>query len=281
MKFAVWLMATLVVLLLAGVLPAGDGHPDIIFRSPVFIALLVLLALSCVVCCIAVAVRSVRQRRFGLKQAGLILSHLSAVLILSGAFLRFAYGRDGSFLIPVAAGHFVSRSYDGGLALDFGVSGTDLQISYYDPTHYDYFAPDANTGAHEFRKRVSIPPEGPLLVDDGMQVERSKMQDKAGNWSPFYFLPDGSILQANRTVKHYSAVIHFKSMDDKVIDKEISVNHPVTFQNWRFYLMSAKEGEPYIVLSGKQDPGWPLVRLGIWMMIAGVGILCFRKTSSE
>ena len=283
MKFVVLLLLAIVLLLLAGVLPSGDGPPDGVFRSPVFVALLGLVGLSSLACCAGVLFRSVKARRFGLKRLTFLLTHLSVVLMLAGACLKFVSGREGTFLLPVMQDHFVSTSYDRALPLDFGISATDLEISYYEPSHYDLFVIDTSAAAgndsHEFSRKLSIPADGPLAIDNDLEIELADLKDDEGNWKPFYRLDDGSILQINRTVRHYGAVLHFKDAAGRILDEEISVNYPVTFRKWRFYLMDAKEGQSYIVLSGKRDPGWPLVSSGMWMMIVGVAFMCFKKAS--
>jgi len=272
MKFIVWLLVAVVLFLLVGVLPVGESWPDIVFRSPVFIVLLGAIACSSLVCCF-VFLRGCRNPNGrGLKQMGIILIHASVALILAGAFLRYLFGEEGTFLLPVAPPDYVNTSCDGKLSLDFGVSAADLEISYYEPTHYDLLVPSPGANAikeaHQFSRKVNIPSDGPLVIDEHVQVELSEMKGRDGNWKPFHLLADGSVLRINRIVSRYSATLHFEGSDGETLDEDIAVNHPATFQKWRFCLMSAEEGQPYIVLSGKKDPGWPLVRVGIWMMTA-------------
>ena len=77
--FAVVLMALAVLLMLAGVLPVRGGGQGALFRSPVFAFILGILTLSTFACCV--------RRAFSLRNLGFHLAHLSAVLILLGAFL--------------------------------------------------------------------------------------------------------------------------------------------------------------------------------------------------
>ena len=284
MKLVVWMLVTIVVLLLVGVLPAGDGAPVAVFRSPVIIVLLGAVAVGCLVACLSVLCRRRKGRAFGLKQVGFLLTHISVSLILAGAFLRLLDGEKGSFVVPLMPGHSIINSHGGEVTLDFGVSATDLKIGYYEPDYYNVFArnpgPDSEHASHEFVRRVAIPSDGPLVVDEATSVPRRVMKDHEGRWRPFYALEDGSVLQVSRIVRDYAAILHFKRAGSEAVEAHIAVNHPVTFQKWRFYLMDAKEDQAYIVLSVKRDPGWPLVQSGIWMMMAGVAIMCFRKASA-
>ena len=285
MKFVVWVLGVIVVLLLVGVIPAGEGTPATVFRSPVFIALLGTTAIAALVSCIVALWSAGKRRRFNLKAVCFLLTHFSVALILTGAFLRYTRGESATFVIPLVANHTVRSSYDGESQLDFGVTADELKISYYELEHYNLFTRTTGQGQehadHEFLKKVSIPADGPLVVDEKTSVSREEMQDHEGDWKPFHPLADGSILQADRTVRYYSAMLHFSEDDAETIDAKIAVNHPVAFQKWRFYLMDAKDNQPYIVLSGKRDPGWPLVRAGIWMMLVGVAVMCFRKASKS
>jgi hypothetical protein len=285
MKFAVWVLGALVLLLLVGVLPASGTRLDGVFRSPVFVALLGIVACANVVAITAMLRQCMRNRLLALKQVGFFLSHLSVVLILSGGFLRYLYGLEGMFLVPVTADVAISDSYDGGLELDFELTADDLQIEYYEPTHYDLFVlspgDDPQNASHAFSRKVRIPDAGKVMLDDANAIDLADLKHESGGWKTFYQMDDGSVLQISRTVKHYAAQVSFLSQNGDVVKSEIAVNHPLSFDGWRFYLMSAKEGQPYIVLSGKRDPGWPLVHTGIWMMMVGVAITCFRKAGRE
>ncbi len=79
MPLAVVLMALAVLLMLVGVLPVRGGGQDALFRSPVFGSILGLIALSTLVC--------TGQRKVSFRNLGFHVVHISAVLILLGAFL--------------------------------------------------------------------------------------------------------------------------------------------------------------------------------------------------
>ena len=61
-----------------------------------------------------------------------------------------------------------------------------------------------------------------------------------------------------------------------------SVNHPLDFHGWRFYLMSHDtQNNEYIVITARRDPGRGCVIAGIWMIIAGVAVLCWFSQSRK
>jgi len=82
--------------------------------------------------------------------------------------------------------------------------------------------------------------------------------------------------------RHYSAGLHLYEDDGTVRDEELTVNHPVAHNGWRIYLMSYDvTAQRYVVLSARRDPGRLPVIGGIWALMIGVAIMCFRKESGN
>ena len=66
-------------------------------------------------------------------------------------------------------------------------------------------------------------------------------------------------------------------LGDEVQDVLLQVNHPVLYDGWKFYLMDYdREAGSYVTLYAKNDPGNLPIRIGIWMLLIGTVLMCFR-----
>jgi len=62
----------------------------------------------------------------------------------------------------------------------------------------------------------------------------------------------------------------------------LKVNKPVTVAGWRIYLMSYEmHPSPYVRLLLRRDPGRITVLVGIWLIIVGTALLCWRRESGR
>jgi cytochrome c biogenesis protein ResB len=93
-------------------------------------------------------------------------------------------------------------------------------------------------------------------------------------------LDDGAFLHlAGQTPSHYGVTLQI-SDGEKELELPISINHPAGYKGWRFYLTSYDQrSRSYVVLSARRDPGRGTVIAGIWIVMIGTFVLCFRKTS--
>lgn len=59
--------------------------------------------------------------------------------------------------------------------------------------------------------------------------------------------------------------------------RPIQVNSPVRHGGWKFYLMDYDhEAQSYVTLHAKKDPGNRLFAAGLWMVLIGTYLMCFR-----
>lgn len=59
--------------------------------------------------------------------------------------------------------------------------------------------------------------------------------------------------------------------------RPMKVNSPVTYGGWKFYLMDYDRTQgSYVSLHAKSDPGGILFAAGLWLVIAGTAMMCFR-----
>ncbi|HBC85459.1 MAG TPA: hypothetical protein DCZ94_00745 [Lentisphaeria bacterium] len=109
-----------------------------------------------------------------------------------------------------------------------------------------------------------------LLLDNGNSIKLGFSCKVSDFHVKFY--PEAQIPE------RFDAKIQF-SIDGKVSNEQLlMVNHPAYFKGWRFYLMDYDQGSQYhVVLFAKKDPGRMTAIAGIWILLFGAFVLCFRK----
>ena len=280
MKSASLTLGALILLLLVAVIPVPGGlQADALYYSPVFMALLLLLSLLSVRCCL--------RRKAGLKQVGFYLVHLSVVLILIGAFVGYLFGVKGMLKLSlkpsVAIDHLTGEKRES-IPFGFAVSAEDFHVEFYPPV-YQLYLPvspeDVTQGQMPFRKAGEFNADGRAFWSfEGMgRFAVSNLWNEARQeWVPQQRLADGSLLHlAGQTPKFYGVTLR---IGDQTLP--VSINHPAQYKGWRFYLMSYdQKWQRYVHLSVRRDPGRIVVIAGIWLAIIGTFILCFRKTGGS
>jgi hypothetical protein len=278
LKFSVFLLLLLVLFMLAGVLPVADGTQDVIFRTPVFIALLFVLACTLVFACF--------KQRFSFKNIGFYLAHLGVAAILVGAGIGFVFGSKTSCTLPVDEQHKTSEiilKNGKAVPLEFDITVTSFDVDFYDPPYNLYRPVTAENGSqvndYEFVRRIRFRDDKPVQVLETITVLAGDLKDGSGQWVPQHYLENGWMLEKGRAMpRTYTAGMRITGKDDDTLEKDLVVNHPVSYGGWRFYLMSYDmDAAPYIVVSARRDPGRVMVIYGIWAVIIGTAIVCFRK----
>ncbi len=272
MAFTIILFAVTVLFLLAGAIPCSGGDAALIFRSPVFIALLAMISSLILYCCW----KKIRCPYF-------LLSHLGAVVILAGAFTGFLFGKSTQFNMPVMAAMLVDRVPEPGGSkwnLGFSFSVADFRADYYNPD-YTLFIPDkAKDG--EYKKSGSFSTGKVTVLDLGKwgSVPVSILKDeKTQKWTDRYTFENGCVLMRENAVpKNYEAKIRIVPKNGNEFTCPLKVNSPVSYGGWRIYLVSfGTDRQPYVQLSAKKDIGRETVIAGIWMLMIGTFISCFKR----
>ncbi|MFA6172149.1 MAG: cytochrome c biogenesis protein ResB [Kiritimatiellales bacterium] len=274
MKFAVIIFSALTLFLLAGVIPVPGGlHADSIYYSPVFMFLLLLLSLLSVRCC--------ARRKVSLKQSGFYLVHLGVVLILSGAFAGYLIGVKGVLQLsvkpPVATDRLPVAGHEP-VKFGFDVAAEDFQVKYYPPMYQLFrLLPAEKTvpGQMPYEKagEFAAGADGVCEVK-GLGPVSNLWNEARQEWASRKMLPDGSFLHlAGQTPSFFGVTLMIEGRK-----LPVSINHPADYKGWRFYLMSYdQQNQSYVQLSVRRDPGRTAVIAGIWVVIAGAFIFCFRK----
>ena len=274
-------MGALLLFLLAGAFPVDANNSQlVIFKTPAFILLAAALVISLLRCCWK------KRHSLSLHKLGFHLSHLGVVLIIIGAFIGFKTGERHSLAIPlnqqIAQDRFLGA--DGQrIKFDFKLAASDFKATYY-PPEYALYRPqqaDKKTAKH-LGTFTASEPQNNLELKDGRKIPLNELQLESG-WKPTYMLPNGDMLQlSGLTPKHFEATLHFSTSDKKRCAQKIMINHPITYQGWRFYLTDYDiETQQYLILSARRDPGRKLVIPGLWAVIVGVPLICFAKAEKE
>lgn len=278
MIFAVLLMVALVLFMLGGVLPVAGAEPGVVYRTPTFIALLGLLCLSILWCC---------RKYLSWRRLGFLVSHVAVVVILAGALVGYVLGRKTNVPLPVSIHHEIQElrhGEDQPIPLDFGVACVDFRVEHYEP-HYSIYRPtgagapdEPNASPYEFVRKVSVADAEFLELESGERVPVTELhlETVPETWREQYRTDKDWVLQLTRSVRHYGATLRFRDKEGRTEDQHLAVNHPAEFGGWRFYLMDYDQDmQRYIWVSARRDPGRWIVIAGLWVMIAGVALLCW------
>ena len=274
MKLAVIILSALILFLLAGVIPVPGGlHADSIYYSPVFMLLLLLLSLLSIWCGL--------RRKFGLKQTGFYLVHFGIVLILAGAFAGYLVSVKGVLQLSVRPPVATDRLPIAGHApvkFGFDVAAENFQVKFYPPMYQLFRAlpPEkivAGQMPYEKAGEFSVGENGVCKIK-GLDPVSNLWNEARQEWTERKMLPDGSVLHlAGQTPSFFGVTLLVEGQK-----LPVSINHPADYKGWRFYLMSYdQQNQSYVQLSACRDPGRNAVIAGIWVVIAGAFIFCFRK----
>lgn len=273
MRFAIIIFCALILLLLAGVLPVGKGmSAHAVYYSPLMILLLAVLSVLSLMCCL--------KRR----PVGFLLVHLGVVIILGGALTGYIVGMKGSLHLSLNPSRPERRlmTSDGSYAdLGFSVAAENFEIRFYPPV-YTRFRPFA--GSEVQPGKMPFDRVGELDAGDveswridGRSFAVSNLRTDSG-WVERYRMENGSVLvRQPQTPSFYGVTL---LIGDQEIP--ISINHPADYRGWRFYLVSYDQrARRTVQLSARRDPGRGAVIVGIWAVMAGTFLLCFRKERGE
>jgi len=282
MTFAIYLLLVTVVLMIVGGIPVSNGDISVIFNSPIFLLLGVLITLSCFFACFKVKITKQKIPFF--------INHISIILIIVGVFLSLFFEKKGEFNPPLGEDYAIYQvpqpmTRDGmrpvynDIKLDFGISFSDFKISYFPPT-YALFKPvengkvkGKNQPDYAFAESAKVK-NGQINFKDGSKLlEKELINEFTKEWKKQLVQKDGSILQLQGLMdREYTVKAKIFDQDRNVIKEQIvKINYPIDYDGWRFYLMSYDhQGQKSITILAKKDPGIPFVTYGLWMLLIGV-----------
>ncbi|MCX5784278.1 MAG: cytochrome c biogenesis protein ResB [Elusimicrobia bacterium] len=162
MIFEIPVLAALVLFMLAGAIPVDGGAQTVIFKTPVFVILAILLGLS-------LLIRSLRLK-FKLRHAPVHAAHLGAILILIGSGVSAIKEVKSSFELPADERYTVSEfafKDKGIVSLGFSLALKKLEIAR------------DNTGQYKATLRFIIP--------GSPAVEREMLLNKPASFNGWRF----------------------------------------------------------------------------------------------
>ncbi|MFA6291075.1 MAG: cytochrome c biogenesis protein ResB, partial [Victivallales bacterium] len=150
----------------------------------------------------------------------------------------------------------------------------------YNP-NYTLFIPD-KTKTEGYKKSGTFSTEKSTVIELGIwgSVPVSTLGDeKTGKWTDRFTLENGAtLMRENAVPKDYEAKIRIVPKNGTEFTTLLKVNHPVSYEGWRIYLVSfGNDKRPYVQLSAKKDIGRETVIAGIWMLMIGTFISCFKR----
>lgn len=281
MRTGITLLSLIVLLLLVAVFPVPGGRSaEAVYYSPVFMLLLALLAASCAWCCL--------RRRLRAREAGFWLTHFAVVVILAGALAGFLFGVKGYLRLAVQTGQYTDElqvDEENSEPLGFEVGAEDFTVEFY-PPHYQLYLPlppeEVEPGQMPYEPAGEYATAGTREWDLGAQgsfAVSNLWNEAREEWEPRYPVPGGGVLGMTKQTPSFFGVTLLIRDDGRELKRPISINHPASYGGWRFYLMSYdSRNRAYVDILARRDPGRNWVISGIWMLIAGVFILSFRRT---
>lgn len=97
-----------------------------------------------------------------------------------------------------------------------------------------------------------------------------------------YYARDSQHANRALTPRRFMAGLRIVEKDGSIKDKQLSVNHPVTHNGWRLYLMSYdRETRDQVLLMIRFDPGRNWVMGGIAALMLGIVLMYFRKQENS
>ena len=166
-----------------------------------------------------------------------VASHIGPLVLLGGALTGFLWARQGTLVLPLTERHHTDHAETD----DGQALPLGFQVS---ATRFavDYYPPQ---------------------------------EDDLGDHS----LTNGSTLQqAPRAARSFDAQLAFTDTQGNRVLHDLRVNHPVTYGGWRFHLQSYdSRAQRYIVVNARQDPGRLAVLTGIWIVLAGTALACWKR----
>ncbi|MBC8546899.1 hypothetical protein H8711_08130 [Clostridiaceae bacterium NSJ-31] len=272
MKPSVALMAVLTAVLIVCSLVMGVNHEFKYYENPAFLLLVAVFTAVQILCII--------KYKPQWKKIGFYICHIGLVVLIIGSFVSFFTVREVNFNIPIdaRAAYSVVQKEDGS-EVDFGfnISILDFQVEQYDPD-YRLYQPDpsAPDGYSVLKETVILNRKGFYDLGNGRgTVAKEELMDQTG-FLDSYETPDGLLLEKLPPAdRQYEA--HMRILDGDQYEVLLRVNEPCIYRGWKFYLMDYDhDGGSYVSLYVKNDPGNLPMRIGIWMLILGTAIMCFK-----
>lgn len=219
------------------------------------------------------------------RKPALLLLHLGAVLIMIGSYIDFALEKKVSFGIFVGDEYVSKILYDEKtqveIPLDFSFVIRSFDVQYYPQTFSLYEKKDEKEPE---RVEEGINKEDRVdFKKHDISMPFSELKDENGEYLPYRLVDAKQIIAKDRlTEKFYKA--DFRIIDDgEQKDLILAINHPITYDSWRFYLMShgVNQGRQYVYLQARNAPGRYCSLGGMYVLIVGSFLFTFLRKKKK
>lgn len=268
LKISLIITAAALILLITGASPIL-GVPAI-YKSGIFILIgLALASLS------LWASACIRKRNWGL-----FCLHLGIFLLITGGIIDWAKEKKFTFSIFIGEEYASELVYDDTSQLThplgFEFTVLDFRKEYYPQKYALYLRTLEGIKQQEegirTTKEIRFPQHNITLPLTTLEGEHAPMP-------PHHIIGEKQIILPTRPIeKYFGAQFRIKPPTGDEIRQELAVNSPISFNGWKFYLISHgndTQQRPYVRLIAKNAPGTFLVHLGIYLLILGSLLFAF------
>lgn len=288
-------MAMLLALLLYGALPwipaRFFGGPSL-FRSPLFIVLAAVLGVG--------LLWVSATRPFSGRQLPFWICHLGCIVIGGGAIASHFLSEKHMIVMPLGyevAPSTVFQSAEGMMGepvqMPFPMSIGGFRVEIFDPEIYFLykFKPPAKDGEEgSYEQVATVPVRADKMLDlskvpgipkdlAAEPIQAGLATDAGNRWSSHIPLGEYLLVWDRPADKSVSAELNIGAGEKPETVVPFQLNAPAEYRGWRFYLMGYDQQRlSWATLSARRDPGRDWVLAGCWLVIAGVALMCFRRS---
>lgn len=244
-------------------------------NKPLVVALLALYCIMQLLCLFT--------HKLNVKSIGFFFLHGGIVLFLVGNFIYLLIGTTVNISIPVDNTPYSTIVNKDAKYIDLGfnISVNDFNVIKYEPV-YDLYVFDnrsGDTGKWKLTAEGITPDKnGVLRFGKYGSLEEKEFINKAEN-NTQYQLSDDKIIIRRQPDKHYEASMTISDLDgSNVENKELLVNKPLRKKGWIVYLLNYSRDMTAINVLFKYDPVEYISTAGLWLIIIGTFMLCFRSS---
>lgn len=262
-KWTIILIAAAILLLITGASPIL-GVPAVYKSAPMLLIGLFTAVLS------LFAAFFIRGRNIGL-----CLLHAGSFLILAGAYMDFVSEQKmtGSFYVGE---EYYPNSAGQTHAPDFRFVIRDFKVDYYSLPVYALMEGKTR---QELEEGV-ITNDAIVFPDHHLSLPLARMEAVASTPHPFLFLEGSKLVYMKKpAVEKYYEADFLITDQDSTHEYKMAVNHPVTHNGWRFYLMNhgKQDNRQIVSLIVRHAPGRLWVKTGILLLVAGTFLFSFFR----
>ncbi len=296
-------LLAIITILLVGGIPSEGAINTAVYHSPVLIALFAIVTILTLIASIIVALKKNKERGV-CYYLSFYLMHYGIAIALIGCGLTYFKSKNISFATMLQDPQMRSiippqlTGTGKELKLKFKIKAENFKVVNYEPKSYTHWTFDEKISKVRKASTKNNPQALYLIknlkdkefIDFGKfkKVPLAKFKKKNGDWKKRVRLDEDNIVQLeNLTPKSFSCTIKFAPTtaidESETVTKKTIMNHPVSYQGWRIFLMGYDRSQRdiedglirYVSLTARKDPGRIPVHIGFWAIMIGTFLWAF------